>query len=105
MSIKMIIEDGLLRPAVFCDHCVDEITDHKDGCLAFESVDKNPPEPFTGEIFYLHRDCYYSFLEGMGKFEKRRWVIDDLDDFIVHLMANLEVDFIEAVNKAKKANR
>lgn len=92
MSIKILHDEGIYRPAVMCDYCGHEITDAKNG--NYEWLINDNGNPVDGTLFFTHKQCCYLFEETNGG--RVNWCCDELACLPVYMMSNLKINWKRA---------
>ena len=84
-ALKIVFENGLYCPMVFCDQCGERIV--KSGNYEYRVGKEGQPE--TGEIFFTHKECCRAFEETHGG--KTGWHANELDELPLFLRNNLKI--------------
>lgn len=87
MSIKIVLDNNLYCPKIFCDYCGNEIEDAKQGNYEWKSGFN---AGFTSEIFFTHKQCCFPFEEQHGG--RSTWMTGELQVFPLFLKRNLNID-------------
>ncbi len=96
MSIKIVFDDGLYRPVVFCDHCDDRITH-----VAEATYEWLPDGDEPKEVRFLHHRCVMPHQEAAGTW----YCSDSLEYFAIRLANNTGQSprvLIEEIEQLKK---
>jgi hypothetical protein len=93
MAIKIVYEDGLCKPVVFCDHCGEAIRDAKDGNYQWQDAGDGD----AGPLHFTHKGCFRAFERAHEGF----WYANELACRPAYLADNLSLNW----DRAKKVAR
>jgi hypothetical protein len=99
MGLKIVYENGLFCPQVFCDLCGEQITKATNGNFEW-LVDEKTAEPSTGYIYFTHKKCSDGFRKN-SKYVRTTWFCDELEMLPFMLKNNLRIDKKHANETAK----
>jgi len=101
MPIQIQIDGQRSGPVAICDHCGQRITHTNDGnALWLETSDPQRGRRTEGKIILTHKRCNSAFEQAHRPGERQIWCSNDLDVFMIHLLANVPVDMPSAKQRA-----